>query len=232
MSLSKAIAQVPGVKSVHGPRPQLDKENCLKYHGQLENSTAIIKAKRGKIIDSAINNGLHYVENSWFMSALAEEFVELYPECKIVHLIRDGRDFVRSGVNRPWFNENHPLWKRWQSAIGRWNRDKWNPPSDCKTAFEKICWLWAEQQRIIELGLSNIPEKNRSGRVYFEDLISGKINWFLERIGLEANNEIVMKKVNSSRKHKMQKWPEWDSELIESAKRWMGKTLTKYNYEW
>jgi hypothetical protein len=232
MSLSKAIAQVPGIKSVHGPRPQLDKENCLKYHGQLENPVEAVRKRRAKIVNSAATNNLHYVENSWFMSALAEEFVELFPECKIVHLIRDGRDFVRSGINRPWFNEKHALWKRWQSAIGRWNRDKWNPPPECKTVFEKICWLWAEQQRTIEAGMQKIPEKNRGGIVKFEDLIGSKINWFLETINLKADKDILMKKANASSKHKISKWTEWDSDFVDGAKKWMGDTLLQYDYQW
>lgn len=218
-SLANALTNLDNVKSFHGPKPQLDKENCLKYHGALTNPIEVIKAARGKLVAKTLNSKCSYVENTWFMSALIDDLHDTFP-CHVVMLIRDGRDFVRSGMSRPWFT-NEEIWMK---AIGRWNRDKWNPPKECKTRFEKICWLWAEQQKVM------LSSKNKPEVFKFEDLISSPIGWFIDSLGLHG--EVFMEKANFTKSFVIPKWTEWDKAMIEEAKRWMGDILEEFGYGW
>lgn len=218
-SLTNALSTLNNVKAFHGPRPQLDKENCLKYHGKLKNPVESIKRAREKFITNTLNSNCSYVENSWFMTALIDDFYEAYP-CHVVMVIRDGRDFVRSGMSRPWFTDQ----KVWQNAIGRWNRDKWNPPKECKSRFSKVCWLWAEQQRVM------LNSKHKPEVFKFEDLISVPLDGFISKIGLQGS--ATMKKANFTKKFSIPKWTDWNKKMVRQAKRWMGEMLEEFNYDW
>jgi hypothetical protein len=60
--------------------------------------------------------------------ALKKEF----PKAKFLHLIRDGRDVVRSIYSRRTYKPNDPS-TRGVSPAGGWKN---------QTRFEKICWYW------------------------------------------------------------------------------------------
>jgi hypothetical protein len=228
-ALALAFKKLDGVDSYHGPNV-FERENCLKYHGKLSErdiSTMLSQKRDGLLLESR-NNNHHYIESSWFLSAMLEDIVKKYPDALIVHLVRDGRDFVRSGMNRFWFKPGA------LSRYNSWTRDRWNPPGDCITRFEKISWLWAEQQRTQRLSMEKIPKKNNGGTIRLEDLIAQKnINWFADRIGLPHSGDIILEKTNKSKNaHVISPWQEWDTEHISQARRWMDAELREYNYEW
>src|SRR5699024_4907360 len=57
-----------------------------------------LKNYRGQVV-------LHSDQRFWNMVPVLKE---LFPEAKFVHLIRDGRDTVRSMFARNWFANNEP----------------------------------------------------------------------------------------------------------------------------
>jgi hypothetical protein len=66
----------------------------------------------------------HGIEAAPHLSLVADTLVAK----KIVHLVRDGRRVVQSGLNRGWYQNNRP-----------WNRIKPDLPGD---VFEKCCRFW------------------------------------------------------------------------------------------
>ena len=203
MSITHAINSVDKVKAFHVPYG-LENYNCNGYLKNLKR----VKIERKKLIESVHSIGCHFVESSVCLRYYFEDIVKLYPECIIVHLVRDGRDFVRSGFNRPWFKKN-------------------------KNKFNMICNHWAKGQLQMIEGMKKIPEKNCGGVVKFEDLIKGDIRWFLERIGLKSAKKIMMPVLNTTKTLlKLPKWDKWDQKLVNKSKIYMGKELEHFEYKW
>jgi|10_taG_2_1085330.scaffolds.fasta_scaffold26815_3 hypothetical protein len=230
---SKAIAQalnkINHVDSYHGPNV-FEMENCLKYQKKMSSAQVklMLGEKRDPLLAHSYNRNNHYVESSWFLSAILEEIIEKYPDALVVHLVRDGRDFVRSGMNRFWFKPGA------LSRYNAWTRDRWSPPSECRSRLEKISWLWAEQQRIQRLSMEKIPKKNNGGVIRLEDLISTPhINKFADQIGLPYTDDIILEKTNKSKNpYVIPHWKSWNDEYIDQTKRWLGDELREYDYEW
>jgi len=200
-SLAYAINTVNGVKSFHCPYG-LEDYKCNTYLKDLKR----VKIERKKLIESVHSSGCHFVESGVCLRYCFEDIVETYPECIIVHLVRDGRNFVRSGFNRPWFKKH-------------------------KNRFNKICKHWSEGQIQMIEGMEKIPEKNRGGVVKHEDLIKGDIRWFLERIGLKSTKKIILPVLNVTKTaHKLFMWNNWDQELVNKSKIYMGKELEYFEY--
>ena len=203
-SLAYAINSVDKVKAFNCPYG-LENYNCNAYLKDLNR----VNTDRKKLIESVHNSNCDFVECSVCLRYCFEDIVKSYPECIIVHLVRDGRDFVRSGFNRPWFNKGK------------------------KDRFNMICNHWDKGQIQIIESMKKIPEKNCGGVVKFEDLIKGDIRWFLDRIGLKSTKEIMMSVLNNTKTlFKLPKWNEWDQELVNKSKIYMGKELEHFEYKW
>jgi len=117
-SLATALGEVFEVQAFH----DMHEENyiCKKYLESLKE----VKKRRLNLITATLDAGYHYVECSVCTRCHLEDLTEDYPDCTIVHLVRDGRDYVRSGMGRPWFKKD-------------------------KNQFSEICKLWALGQRTI-----------------------------------------------------------------------------------
>ena len=235
-SIVEALSKIENVSAHHGPKNKhFERINCLRYLNRRGGSGASsdqviskLKKYRDPLIKQVESEGKVYIESSWFISAMLPELVQLYPNAKIVHLVRDGRDFVRSGMNRFWFSGKQSDLKR----VGIWTRDKWSPPALCETRFQKICWLWAEQQRVMQAGLKEIPLKNNFGVVRFEDLVSSGLGEFINKLGIKGGTGITMQTLNRTKKNFIiPHWRDWTAEMKEDARRHMGAELNLFRYK-
>lgn len=225
-ALSEAFVDAPYTLSLHGP-DKFEKANCLNYKGKLKSPKKIIINKRKQLVEMAHTRGLHYVENSWFISTFVKELSEVFPDCIIVHLVRDGRDFVRSGMSRKWFTGN----KKFLNSESAWTRDHWTPPAIHKDRLSKVCWLWNEQQEVIHSQMIKLPEKNNGGVIHFEKLITEDLSKYMEQWGINCEGPIYMKKVNVTNNYKVPHWSEWNVRQIGKCKKIMGKSLEQHGYK-
>jgi len=194
---------IKGVKAFQTPYG-LENYNCDVYLKDLDR----VKTERKNLIKSVHDEGYNFIESTVCIRFHFENIVKIYPECLIVHLVRDGRDFVRSGFNRNWFRKK-------------------------KNRFNKICKHWSIGQRQMIEGMKKIPKKNRGGIVKLEDLIKGDINWFIESIGLESIEKIKMISSNATKTpFILPKWDKWDQKLVNASKIYMGKELEYFGYKW
>jgi peptidoglycan/xylan/chitin deacetylase (PgdA/CDA1 family) len=74
-----------------------------------------------------------YVEANVYLAHCADELRSAFPDATFIHLHRDGRDVVRSLMNRSWYDtpedDRHP-----ELDLEDW---------DSLTQLEKCCWYWA-----------------------------------------------------------------------------------------
>ena len=86
--------------------------------------------------------------------------IQTFPHAKILHIVRDGRDVVRSFMARKHYTndgvKHHSMSPRKADPF----YNEWNS----LTRFEKICWFWTDGNRVIRTYTNNF--------VKFENLIS------------------------------------------------------------
>ena len=107
--------------------------------------------------------------------SIVPELLELYPDAKIIHLIRDGRDVTRSfqgtGWYGPWIKDNT---KEWKYAIAQYNRYKHARP-DIDIYEIKYENLVMETEKTIKDLCIYLGITYEAGMLDWEPAIQGKI---------------------------------------------------------
>lgn len=196
--LARVLALHPEIGAFHEPKPWLNTEAYLRWSGRKSSgyADARLEQKRDDLIEQVDANGLWYIESSHFLSHLIPELRDRY-SARFVHLYRDGRDFVRSGMQRAWYcgRTLAPV----RSAIRRMTGlevgnsfvdHRLDPPSRYDSRFERIAWLWAEINSEILDHLEGVPDEDwREVRLeaFGEDTIRGLLRW----LGHPAEDRLV-----------------------------------------
>lgn len=165
-TISNVLSQSPDMVCTHEPLPRLIEE-CARYrYGELEAETLadLLQESRPSQID-----GRRYGESANRLSPAAPVLAATFPEAQFIWLIRDGREFVASGMQRGWYADAKDTpWERWRlrgDRLGEIADDEWSAWSP----FEKVCWLWRRTNEMIRDDLEALgPERFR--RVRLEDL--------------------------------------------------------------
>jgi hypothetical protein len=101
-----------------------------------------------------------YGEINPFLRRHSVALKQFCPQAKQFHLVRDGKDVVRSLMSRKFFTLKHPWAPLIYPPAGDIFLDGWKEFS----RFEKICWLWKSDNEYLR--------KNVNHLVHFEKLIS------------------------------------------------------------
>ncbi len=129
------------------------------------------------------------------------------PGVTFIHVVRDGRDFVRSVMSRGTYAGNHPVYRNFvpppiDEYAARW---------ESLTEFEKSCWAWS---------WSNRDLRNLVGTtVRFEDLLASYDDfseYVLKPLGIDVSAKIweesVRRPANRTSNYLMGKWDTWTEE--------------------
>jgi hypothetical protein len=167
MSLTHLLATASNARVWHHPQPDPIKESLLAYWGEIDKRKAFWKA-RHPIIHKTWSEGLIFGETDPLMTAFCDMIAEEIPDSKFIVLVRDPRDFVRSGMRRNYYY-GHPWdFGRLIPREGTEDFEQWNTLDQ----FEKVCWLWSKTYENINEIVSRIG-KERVITIRFEDLIYG-----------------------------------------------------------
>lgn len=152
-TVAATLSQSPNCVCLHEPHPQLIEEATRYRYGELDaNEVARLLAdSRSPTLDSKI-----YGEANHRLSLVVPVLHEIYPESQFVWLVRDGRDFVSSALQRGWFQTSSEAtpnrWETWRphgDRLGLVDPDEWAS----WTSFRRVCWLWTYQNRLIQQDL-------------------------------------------------------------------------------
>jgi len=154
---------------------------------------------------------------------------------KIVHLVRDPRDFTRSFIS----------WKqrKLSGVIAHHFTPFWQPSPLfiekkilkrlAMTKFEHFCWIWNYKNNYFERYFSN----DSYYRIRLEDLVSEKkdnkyLKELLEFIELTGNTKSIelSDPINKSKIKKISKWQDWDSITAKNLDHYCGRLMRKYGY--
>ena len=108
----------------------------------------------------------HHIEVSPYLPLIPDECL---PECRVVALIRDGRDTVVSSMNVGWYINLRGAERHWSNILPRFSGDR----------FAQCCQLWAWGYRRME---------EWGARFYrMEDLADGRgVRTMLDELGTRA----------------------------------------------
>jgi hypothetical protein len=156
------------------------------------------------------------------VKALSEQI----PHAQIVHVVRDGRNVVRSIMSRAVFTDNHPIYKEdFFLPTGEMSPDTFSK----LTRFEKICWSWKAENKYMR--------ENTDIRARFED-ITTSFELFnaqiLVPLGLELDKRVWEQSIgskNKTGKFIMGLWEDWSQEERDIFERICGEEMTEYGYD-
>jgi len=219
---------------VHKPIPELISSSKRAYETLSHNPEIYEETFRASredyLLHAAVRDKI-YIETNNKITFFAPVIKDILPNSIFIHLVRHPGDFVRSGIRRKWYSDNHDYDYGRIHPITNPVNERW----DHFNQIEKIGWLWNETNQYIENFKKELPAK----RIIFvkaEDLfdnieVSREIYKF---IGLNDFNEkviskLIKKPVNAQSKGIFPKYRDWD-ESAKAQLRAVAKLATKYNY--
>lgn len=157
----------------HEPKPNLYALSKLayKYSGQLLEYEEVwqeaFMTARKDLINHSFNCNKGYIETSPQTTFLAPVILQVIPNVRFIHVVRDPRFVVRSGMRRKWY-EGHladrtRIVPHSESEAGQ----KW----ETYTPFKKNLWLWAETNRWIMDFFSILPNEQKI-TIHSEDIFA------------------------------------------------------------
>lgn len=153
--LGDALACSSKLQAAHEPAPHLLDINYRAWHGNISHDEIqdALATRRDSLLARAEAAGQLYVESSHYLSFLVPALVERY-NARFIHLIRDGRTFVPSAMQRGWYKWPKPLrWARLQlgqrmmlrpDPSVQWECHRLWPPAEATTQIQRLAWLWSE----------------------------------------------------------------------------------------
>ncbi len=179
-----------------------------------------------------------YIDSNNQLYAFLPLKPDLYPGLRLIHLVRDPREYVRSHLN--WarhrlksFVANYltPFWQpnAWllnQMSFGRWLQ---------LSRFERYCWIWEFKNRFIhQMETSDIPYL----RIRFEDFFESSeplasLNQMLSFLDIDpvsGQEDRFQRPINPAKGRSFPRWPEWSSEQCLQLQEYCGLTMQEYGY--
>jgi hypothetical protein len=161
-----------GIMALHEPKPNFEKLGYDLISGKITHDQAkeeIIK-NRKKII-SKVGNRI-YIESNGGMTFLLPVLAEIFPLLKIVHIIRNPIDFVKSGVNRTTkvngkVVQKYTLEESWRLKSSALKKDPYSDKWHNMDLHERFMWLWNLKNSFI---IDYLNTEKRGITLRFEDI--------------------------------------------------------------
>jgi len=163
-----------------------------------------------------------FLESNNRLFAMTELLSEEFPGARFIHLYRNGRDHVNSGMNKTiWPDVMQSPRLRYASRLAG--------PTDAP-AFERACWYWRNYNERIADDL----EGRGALRLKYEDLVAGRIDELAEFIGVPlptASIPPVNTKDNRKLAVNRYETPDaWPDDFHAAFDRICGATMQKLGY--
>ena len=221
---------------------KLSTDRCRGVVSDKEAKEYIYNMRQGLIkqLDSGI-----YVESSGHMYGALDLLREVFPKSKIVFIIRDPRDFVRSALNTLEYILYGPLdidLLKLSLRAKYLSDDPYSQKWEQMSKFEKYCWYYNYLNKFVFSKL----ESSENFKVYrFEDLFNPatRDRYFSEMLEFSSafadgfNREfnyqadLMEQKVHSNaKKKKFPKWREWSTKRAQILQEHCGAWMERFDY--
>jgi len=178
-----------------------------------------------------------YLESNASLWGFGSVIPQVFPEARIIHVVRDLRAYVRSVINFGSFSGRKavanicvPYW-----IPGRESRDGPRIRLSGLTVYEQAAWLWTIMNREIA---DSCEGESRYDRVRFEDLFRDDGRGLVrlaEHIGCSPPEAVLRPfakgAVNASHGQKVPKWGMLSEGVRDSVLRIGGSQMARFGYE-
>lgn len=236
----------------HEPSPDLFDigTRFARSEATLEAACAELRDARLHICGQVRRSGCdHYIEANNNLAYLITPLRRLFPDARIIHLVRDGRDFVRSaysktarpgaGRGRPALvmsEEDHRRRLQASDLPDDPYRSRWPQMS----RFERICWYWQRKDGII---CEALRSDELALTVKFEDVFNQSsayqgfwdmVNFLGLRTRLSVTvdrvHEVMGRKENATEEYLLPSWTDWSPEQARQFREIAGDYLESCGY--
>ena len=173
------------VSAKHEPSPDFWNLALGRIRGQFNSKEVLKRCVKGRAeICYELNKREKdfYIESNNKLTYLISQVRECYPNCQFLHVVRDGRTYVRSAYSKTvsapgdaeeifFLSEKDP--RRRLRALDFPSDpcfDQWNE----MTRFERICWYWQKKDG---MSWDALDGDQRALRIKFEDIFSPEKGW-------------------------------------------------------
>lgn len=166
-----------------------------------------------------------YGEVNGTLRCHADALKKQLPSATLLHLVRDGRDVVRSHMSRRTMTLGNPF----NMLLHPEDIDPWKPHWHRMDRFARICWYWQEENRRarISIGTTIQFEKIISSYDYFHDEVLVPCGIHIEKSVWEST---VNKPRNTTSEFTMPKWDQWTPEQQATFREICGEEMEKNGY--
>jgi hypothetical protein len=233
--MASLLASPPGCVCDHEREPKLLEELIAFLDGRLGRAelVAILRESRspaaigGERLSGEANQRLSFV-----LPALAEAF----PSCKVVWLLRDGRDAVASMHHRDWYHEREaevrsPVVRGWARTrlhadrVGDLSAKEWK----ALDAFGRCCWYWSYTSRVIAEATATLPLPVLSVRL--EELEASRPE-LASLIGVADLAQASVPHSNAASSRRPPSWRLWSGRQREQFDRLCGPVMDLHYPGW
>lgn len=213
--LSNLLNQCDDTLVLHEPVP-LDRHKYVECFNDEDKSSKYIEKIRKNIIIDKSKDIKNYGEVNSFLRRHVVALKESFPEAKFLHLVRDGRDAVKSIYARRTFISKAPA----PAPEGGWKK---------QSRFEKICWYWNIDNVYLAKHIDKYVNLERivSDYDYFKKNV-------LDFLGLELSKEkwdsIRKIQLNATKVHKLEGYKNWTKQQKRIFSNICGETMSKLGY--
>lgn len=233
MTLARLLDLSPNAKVWHHPQPDPIKEALLAWWKDFDRRKSFWKLRSPVIYESWARGRIHG-ETDLLMTPFCDVIAEEIPNAKFIVLVRDPRDFVRSGMRRNYY-KGHPWdFGRLRPKEGTTDYEDWNSMSQ----FEKVCWLWAATYSEIQERTKRINSRNIR-ILRFENLINDPLtlNDTFDYLGLEGFDEVqintlMSKKLNKQMSGEFPKKDQWPEDYHRTLWKHCGALAESFGYRY
>jgi hypothetical protein len=148
------------------------------------------------------------------------------PEVRMIHLVRDGKDVVRSIMSRGTYSGKHPVYHDFRPPkVDRFS-ERWEELSE----FEKTCWVWQWENQYMRQHIDQCArfEDITSSYEFFEKQILEPLDLDLRENAWKTE---AKRPQNVSSKYALGKWDQWTSEQKDQFAHICGEEMEHYGYE-
>lgn len=174
----------------------------------------------------------------WWL--LADELLELWPTAKLISIIRDPRDWIRSWRNKGIrYTRSDPVHYFWPGRLSpsKLGQSKWAEEWKSFGPFEKLAWEW----NTIYSRLDESAVRHRNSRIFrFEDLFAETGDTMHELVSFaathgEARYEVANlsdfgRTIKNASEKRTPDWRDWSPREAQFVNEMCGRLMTKYGY--
>lgn len=185
-----------------------------------------------------------YVESNAHLYGVLDLLSDIFPNGKIIYIIRDPRTWIRSALNTPEYVLYSPIDFRFFKASVRaidFQDDPYYSRWEQMSKFEKYCWYY---NKVNTFALSLMDGKDNFQIFRFEDLFqsSDRVSEFKNMLDYatdfknrqyhyQLKEEMIEEKVHSRAKNgELPHWREWDPSLAQTITEHCSRWFQEYGY--